>query len=494
MTYVLPQDRKWDTGDRIAVFFLILFPCTLRLWLQVPLDNDTFFLLSHGRYVWQHGWPTIEPFTFHEGLRFVMQQWLCASIFYYIYSLYDFTGLYILTYLVYLLYGYVSYKLSMLLSNDNLPISATTALAVCVGMGFFIVLRPWIFSTLFILVEIYWLELYIYHRKYIYLLFLPIISLLMINLHAAVWPLFFIFFIPYVIDGFRLRFGLLTFHGYGIRLFLIIIIIAFLISFINPYTIDAITYLYDSYGNEYVNLFVGEMQTPSFKNVIGILIFIIYVCVALAYSVYKNGTTRVRYVIITLLTAYMGLSSARSLQYFFICFPFLAYYYRDMDILEATKSKKSQCNIYTYIKIFIFIAILIFIITNVPRNTENKFFDRLIPVRAVEYILKNLDIGEIRIFNDYDTGDYLAFMGIKPFIDTRAEVFLKSNNKKEDILHDYCEVLIGKVHYTDLVDKYRFTHFLTVRGSLMDTYLSRDPDMLLLYEDERYKVLERKNR
>jgi hypothetical protein len=493
MACALSQHRKWGKSDRIAVFFLILLPCTLRMWLQVPLNNDTFFLLSHGRYVLQHGWPTIEPFTFHEGLHFVMQQWLSATIFYYAYSLFDFGGLYILAYLVYLSYGYLGYKLSMLLSNNNLPVSATTSLAMCIGIGISVSLRPWIFSTIIIFVEIYCLELYINKEKYIYIIVLPILALLLVNLHAALWPMFFIIAIPYIIDGLQIEYKWIRFHGYTLLPIIICIVFSFVISFLNPYSFDAMTYLYNSYGNIYINSLVNEMRSPSFKDMTGILVYTMYASVALTYAIYKHGTTHFRYVFLMLITAYMGLSSARSLQYFFITIPFLAYYYRDFDILKTYENKRKP-DIYTYIMIIILIISYTLVITKAPKNTEKKFFETFIPAGAVEYILDNLDVPNIRIFNDYDPGDYLAFRGIRPFIDTRADVFLKSNNKKEDILNDYCEVYLGKIHYLDFIEKYRFTHFLAVRGSLMDTYLSRDPDILLLYEDERYRVLQRKNR
>lgn len=491
MARALSQDRKWDKSDRIAVFFLILSPCTLRLWLHVPLNNDIFFLLSHGRYVFQHGWPTVEPFTFHEGLHFVMQQWLSASIFYYVYSLFGFTGLYILAYLVYLSYGYLGYKLSMLLSNNNLPVSATTSLGMCIGIGYFISLRPWLFSTLIIFFEIYCLELFIIRRKYIYIFILPLLALLLINLHAALWPIFFIISIPYIIDGLPFKIKWINFHSYPLCALIISIVIALPLSFLNPYSIDSIKYLYNSYGNKYINLLVNEMGSPYFKSIIGIFFYAIYAGIVFLYSIYKDGSSRFRYILLILITSYMGLASTRSIQYFCITIPFLSYYYRDFDILSVKKNKNKKS---IYIMSLLLIIVYIFIITQSPRNTEKNFFGNSIPVGAVQYIKMNLDVPKMRIFNDYDTGSLLIFNGIKPFIDPRAEVFLKSNNKKEDILNDYCEVYLGKIHYLDLIQKYRFTHFLTVRGSLMDTYLSRDPDILLLYEDEKYRVLERKNR
>ncbi|NLI81255.1 MAG: hypothetical protein GX443_06150 [Deltaproteobacteria bacterium] len=490
MGFELQQERKWERSDRLLVFLLITIPCALRLWIQVPLDNDTFFLLSHGRYVLQHGLPSLEPFTFHEGLRFVMQQWLTASIFYYIYSVFDYNGLYVLAFVLYVLYGYSAYRLSMLLSNDNMPISATAALLVCVGMGYFIVLRPWLFSGLIFLAEFYCLELHIKTRKSGYLVFLPMLSLLLINLHAAVWPLFFVFLVPYVLDGLRIPIKTPSLHQYGARPILLFGILAFLAGLANPYFLDAMLYFYNSYGNKYVNIFIIEMGTPSFKDMRGLVIFAMYAFVAIAYAINKAGTSRMRYVFLTLLTAYMGLSSARNVQYFLLTAPFLAYYYRDFDIIAATNCYKKKPDIYTYSKVGLVIILYSIIIFGAPRNSEKKFFETFVPARAIDFLLQNFDTQSIRLFNDYDTGDFLEFKGIRTFIDSRAEVFFKSNNGKEDILDDYFEVLLGKVHYMDLVKKYRFTHYLVIRGTLMDTYLSRDNAFALLYQDEKYRIFE----
>ena len=46
-------------------------------------DNDIWFLLNNGRYVINSGIPVVDPFTIHEGLKYVMQQW-GTSLFFYI--------------------------------------------------------------------------------------------------------------------------------------------------------------------------------------------------------------------------------------------------------------------------------------------------------------------------------------------------------------------------------------------------------------------------
>jgi hypothetical protein len=318
---------------------------------------------------------------------------------------------------------------------------------------------------------------------------LPILSVALINLHAAVWPVFYIILIPYILDGLNIKIGIIQSHGYRLTPLFIAGFAAAITALLNPYTTDAISYLYYSYGNIYIDTFIIEMESPSFKHFGGLLLFTLYVSVVLAYCLNRNGTTRLRYALLTLMTAYMGLSSARSLQYFFITVPFLAYYYRDFDILSATKTKKERADIVTYIKVCLLILIYTIIIFKAPRHTEKEFYDNHLPVGPAEFIINHFDLDNIRLFNDYDMGDYLEFKGIKTFIDSRADVFLKSNNKKDDILNDYFEVLMGKTHYVDFIAKYKFSHFLVVRGSLMDTYLSRDSNMVLLYEDKKFRIL-----
>ena len=77
------KDRAQGTfniGKNLKYF--LIFPILASLILLTRnLDNDIWFLLTHGRYVMEHGFPMIEPFTIHEGFKFVMQQWLSAAIF-----------------------------------------------------------------------------------------------------------------------------------------------------------------------------------------------------------------------------------------------------------------------------------------------------------------------------------------------------------------------------------------------------------------------------
>ena len=65
------------------LFVLMILPCFI---FNKTLDDDGYFLLKHGEYIINNGFPTTEPFTMHQNLNFVMQQWLYATIIYYIYN------------------------------------------------------------------------------------------------------------------------------------------------------------------------------------------------------------------------------------------------------------------------------------------------------------------------------------------------------------------------------------------------------------------------
>ena len=67
------------------MFLYFNIPLIIVLAWQINY-NDIWFLLNHGRYILNNGFPTIEPFTIHQNFSFVMQQWLSAVIFYLSYS------------------------------------------------------------------------------------------------------------------------------------------------------------------------------------------------------------------------------------------------------------------------------------------------------------------------------------------------------------------------------------------------------------------------
>jgi len=85
-----------------------------------------------------------------------------------------------------------------------------------------------------------------------------------------------------------------------------------------------------------------------------------------------------------------------------------------------------------------------------------------------------------------EDGGYGMFLGVKSYLDCRAEYFIKYNNKKYDILKEYFLLQHSKININAFLDKYKFTHLLLNSGDIMFK-LSEIDGYKLIYIDKEYK-------
>lgn len=299
-----PYMRK---GSYLCLFVSTIFLVYLK---NYTLDNDTWFLLNHGRYVFQHGIPYIEPFTIHENFSFVMQQWLSALIFYLFYNYFGIKSLLFLIIFLNFVIIFVCYKLCMLLSDGNYKVSSILTFFIdCSLLVFFIVSRPQIFTFILVLLMFYSLELYIKKGNVKYLFILPIISLLQINLHASMWWMLYVLMLPYLLDGYNFKnFKHDIYKKWPI---IVAMIVMFIVAFINPYGLDAIVYFFKSYGVESINNYVNEMQPLIITNFIGKFIWAYIFLIFILYIFVGKKNIKVRYLLLFIGTCYLSLSSIK---------------------------------------------------------------------------------------------------------------------------------------------------------------------------------------
>ena len=93
---------------------LIIFACGLTIFKYWVLDNDTWFILNCGRYVVETGTiPHVEFASIHEGLHYVMEQWLAAVLFWKIYINFGADGLIFFSWAVGFTLMFVYFKLCL---------------------------------------------------------------------------------------------------------------------------------------------------------------------------------------------------------------------------------------------------------------------------------------------------------------------------------------------------------------------------------------------
>lgn len=122
------------------------------------------------------------------------------------------------------------------------------------------------------------------------------------------------------------------------------------------------------------------------------------------------------------------------------------------------------------------------------------------PVEASTWILENLDVQNIRLYNEYNYGSYLLFRGIPVFIDSRADLYAPefNGNKNEvgkyegrDIFSDYINISSIGTYYETKFEEYDITHVIVVKKSKLNMFLSRNSDYKELYSDNNFIIYER---
>ena len=463
---------------------LVFLPCVL---VNLQLDNDLWFLLNSGRFVLQHGIPTIEPFTLHQNFSFVMQQWLSAVIFWSVYSRLGAVGILALVFVVYCAIVFVTYRLTLLLSDGNQIASFLATIVTSAALRLVMTSRPMIFTMLLLICELYLIERFIRSSNVWFLIPLPVFSALLINLHAAMWPIQFVILLPYMIDAFRFKVLFVEGQGYPKRYFFPAIGLMFGAGFLNPYGWDAMSYVFRSYGFREISV-VQEMQSANINTVFGKLIFGAFFLLLAIYMLKKERKTRLRYALLPLGTAVLALSSLRSFSLFAVCgiFP-LAYFLKDVT-LPAGKIQSQQGVLRLRAVLIALVALAVGLLFFQRVSTFVKTDEAPEVSTAVNYLLEHEQTQDMVLYTGYNDGGYAEFMGLKPYIDPRAEVFVKKNNGQRDVMKEYYELQYGQKYYKEVIEHYHFTHLLLTHEDLLSTYLPYDAAYELIYEDSVYLI------
>lgn len=483
MKVFIEKIKKYKPSKYIGYlyFFIPLFVCCVS---RIDKENDIWFLLNHGEYILKHGFPHIEPFSMHHNFSFVMQQWLSSVIFYILHKLLGQYGILLVMLMTNILILYFLYKLCMLISENRLRLSIIISCIADILLLIFMIPRPWIFTMLNLILVLYIMELFYKKNSKKALYFLPFISLLQINIQSSMWFMLFIFTLPYIVDLFLKERKRLT-------KFPIIIVLMFICGFINPYGIDNVIYIFNSYGNYYINNIVSEMQAISLNenNILfySYLFYIILLIEILVYIFCKKGKFELRHLFLFLGVTFLGLKNVRSMWIFMIgTIPFLASYLKPYFKKLSSKEKNLKLEPDERKQYYSIIVILVIYTCVVSVIVNSKFTNEL--EKGIDAIYNTSNVTDsTTIYTNYNNGSYAEYRGLKPYIDTRAEVFLKKNNHKEDIMKEYYLVYNGYISYDEFVNKYKFDYMIIMENERIYDKALKDKNYRLIYHSKKYK-------
>ena len=464
--------------------YIIMFalPLVFTALMVINLDNDIWYILSEGRYIVQNGIYHIDPLSMHQGLQVTVQNWLSASLFWIIYNGFGEAGLFTMVLVCNFFICLLLYKICMLISDKNRILSLIVMFVSDISLAsHYIVSRPQIISFIILLSLIYVLELYIKNDNPKYLIWIPILSLMEVNLHASLWWMLFLFMLPYVIDSFKIP--ILNTQGYRKKPLFIAILIAFLVGFINPYGYKAITFIFTSYGDKYMHIYINELLPFSFNNALSKHMFILILATGLLYTIFRNGNIRIRYICLYCGTMILGFMSVKGFSHFLVVsfFPF-AYFFKDIfpnDFSDLPYAFKKVLNIFYCIIGLGCISLFIYCyIKDIPNMKLTHNADE-----AMQMIVKYGNSETDTVYSSFNNGGFVEFYGFKPYIDPRAEVYLKVNNKKADIFEENYLIQHGSGDIDEFMKKYDFTFMLIEYNDFLFNQMENYEDYLVIYDN-----------
>lgn len=454
-----------ERAKNINILFLIMLGFIVYCLFTnfVNFDNDLWFIMATGRNILNNGIPHFDVLSMHSDYLIVTQQWLTSVIYFFTALKLGATGLAVLVSVISFAGIAVLYRYSKYLSKNTTITSLLLILYIYFFVKGFTTSRPQILSYLIFTTELFLADRFINSKNKKYLYLLPILSLLEINLHASVWLLQFCFlgvFLIEFINKKEIR-----------RPLLITLIIMFISGLINPYGINAITYVFKSYGINIININIQEMATVSVEYFLGKVVLLTLFLVLFISSLYKK--IKLRYLLLLGGTCYLALSHYKSFPYYGIAFVItMSQLLRDVNLKEiylnlVNKIKiKNVKNIlvklstysYKYLKLSLFVAVLILFVESYQIVIKESNFDN-----PLERVVANLKFDaktyDVTVYTNFMDGGYLEWKGFKPYIDPRADVFIKATNNKFDLL-DEAFSLNTNANIKRFIRKYNFDYYI----------------------------------
>lgn len=525
--------------------------------VERTLQNDTYYTITLGKYILNNGIDMMEHFSWHQGLIYTYPHWLYDVFMYIIYNTFGFGGIYGSSIVLGIILGISIYCVLSKISRNNLISFLVTLLVVYLGKHF-ITARAQLVTFILFVWTMYFIEMFLDTKKKRYAIGLVLIPIAIANIHAAVFPFYFILFLPYIgeyivsliednIDLPTLLFlksdkieikklsnkkeltekeikkleqltkrvevnekriekkkelveakkgkeyKIIINRRENVKWLIIIMVICAFTGLLTPIGDTPYTYLiHTMQGNTTGN--ISEHLPMVLAQTSHAVIIIILYLILLTFT-----KTRVRlsdlFLNFGLITLAFMSRRQMSMVYFIgavafnniIC-NFIEIYSNKEQIEEIKKafvSWKGQLIAYTLVVLVT--AGLLFSTRNDKIINENSY-----PVKACDYILENLDVNNIKIFNDYNYGSYLMYRGIPVFIDSRADVYdPKFNGLKDDIFQDYIKTNGLNKYYEDTFEHYGITHVISYANSKLALYLSHDYDYKELYKDKNFVIYER---
>lgn len=541
------------------------------------LQNDTFYTIRIGELILNNGIDMQDHFSWHEDLPYTYPHWAYDTGIYLIYHLGEITGLpdggmlfiYLSTIILACILGILIYFINSKLTQNKLVSFFVSMFAIYL-LRDFIAARAQLVTFILFALTILFIENFLQTKKKRYLLGIILISIAIANVHVAVWPFFFVLFLPYIAEYIialiaekniiaramvlnkknivksiekklakqeneqkqeilkeklerakedlileeeklekvkekaqnirKKPYRIKVTKNKAVRWLILVMIICAFTGILTPLGDTPYTYLVKTMQGNTTASISEHLPLTLYNN----KETMIMLALLLAILIFTDVKVKLSDLFMIAGLTYLSFMSRRQVSLLvliggFIFAKLLTYLTEKYD-LEGCKKFTSFMTTLIGKACTIAIVILVAIAIYKPKINSKYINTSSYPVEASTWILENLDVENIKLYNEYNYGSYLLFRGIPVFIDSRADLYAPEFNgtKNEEgkyegrnIFSDYTNISSIGTYYENKFEEYGITHLIMVKNAKLNMFISRDSKYKELYSDDRFIIYER---
>lgn len=535
-------------------FFMILAIVLISIFCvsisPVTMQNDTYYTIKVGEHISKYGVDMKDPFSWHENLQYTYPHWLYDVVIYLVYSIGGQVGIYISTIVLSIALGLTMYLVNIKLTKNKL-----TSFVLTIGAMYllrnYIAARAQLATFILFILTVYFIEMFLETKKKRYVVGLIIIPIIIANVHLAVFPFYFVLYLPYIAEYMiyilshteiivvnakidRLNKKILkttnedeiqkikdeinrleqknektinkkekiNANPYKIKIrgnnnvkaLIIIMIICLFTGFLTPLGTTPYTYLIKTMQGSTTHNISEHLPLTLVNNLEFMCTLVLFIAI-LTFT-----DTKIRLSDLFMLGGLVLLTFYTRRQFSMFTLICVIILNRLINALldkydpEGCKKAIKKMTTITGMIVTICLVLTISVIQYKPKMNDHFIDENSYPVGAATYILENLDIKNIKLYNEYNYGSYLIFRGIPVFIDSRADLYAPEFNPGEEIFNDYINLANVNVdNVEEELDKYGITHMLMYKKSKLRKFVEQNTEKYnLLYEDDNFCLFERK--
>lgn len=457
------KKNKW-----LLLFLIFILSFCLFISTFCFVDTDYYWHITAGKYMFSNKTILLsDKFSWYlRGTYWFSHEWLFEILLYLLSTVFSKSHVFVIVFLCVFLLEFIIFITNKEEFLKNIPFSLLWIVFLFIMCGF-LCARPHLLSNILLCITIYLLRDLFYNPDSKKIYFLPLISIIWVNVHGGSSSLIYILSFIFLFCGmFKFSFSKIEAKRLSkkqVYRYLLAIILSVSCLAINPHGVKMILYPYWNMADTFMMEFISEWHQTDFSSIISFPYLGLLVLIAFIFIFSKK---KIRFIdlILFAFTAYLGLKSIRFWPYVYIVSSYFIFYY-------INSRKYDNGSELCLILLSFCLTLLSFYRGFVPEKTSFISDSKLMSVVK--------EANPKRLYNYYDAGGYLIYNGIYVFVDGRFDLYTNNN------INDYYDIFNLNEDFEKLIEKYNFDYYLIPKNSRLAYYLDKN---------ERYeKIISRKD-